>query len=442
VPAPSPVPYSAGVGEVTGSPVPGYSQFPLDSVTGAPTPVSSFFVFTTEKNPFDPETPLVPLYRLSFAEPSSATCDRRSHVYTTDDDGGIGSLQYYTSPTSGFDLCPGAGNPGNQVFRLDAIEGYVLPACPEGSEFTCDDPFDPLEPQCLYRFRKGVAGKQWALVLERERNLPPYVGYNVAEGEDCIGYVFTHDDTDGDDLIDGAELTLGTDPFSSRSDADDLRDGKEVLVDELLCDVLRFDLFDGGPVDRWDSLVESGAGALSLQPATIGGGIWIGENRVAGVAGDQAYLVDATPDREQEYRARFWIDASSLAMSNGEEWMALLARDQALAQNAFYLTIRRQASKLFVRGYARDDQGSLLVTTDVPLGDAVALIAVEWWATGARDAPFGGLRLRTSARPAAPILRLDNSQLRVDNAALGMRLGVDPGTSGDVRFEEFLSCRN
>lgn len=278
------------------------------------------------------------------------------------------------------------------------------------------------------------------------------MGYTHVEGPtSCIGYVFPNLDGDGDGLIDGAELLAGTDPFNRHSDDDALRDGKEVNYAELpgdplvplACDPLRLDAFDGGPVDRWNQLIEAGSGELSLQPATLGGGIWVGENLVAtlAAAGDLAYLLDTTPERESSYRARFWIDTSDLTMANGESVAVLLTRDQVAAVNPFYLQVRRLSGELFVRGVARDATGTLF-TENVPLGDGPALIAVEWWSEGARSAPYGGLRIRTSARPAAPILRLANSAFRVDNAAFGVRFGVASGTSGDVRFEDFKSCRN
>ncbi len=198
------IPY---VSASVGSPIAGYPAFPLDSdLQPGPTPVSAFWLFGTDLNPFESEK-LVPLYRLSFVE----DCDPRDHAYTTVQAG----IDYFTSG----DWCP--DQPGDQVFRFDGIEGYIFPDCPAG--FTCADPWDPTQPQCVYRCSSQVDYGH-ALVLQRELGSAPYETYSCAS---CIGYVFPNDDSDGDGLIDGFELVLGTDPTSVHSDCDAVTDGEE-----------------------------------------------------------------------------------------------------------------------------------------------------------------------------------------------------------------------
>lgn len=204
-----------------GSTVAGYSEFPLEPQIPSPVPVSSFWIFGSDLNPFDPGTPLVPLYRLSFTE----ACDPRDHIYTTEQAGIDCFTGQSSDPGCPTDWCP--SQVGDQVFRLDGIEGYIFSQCPPG--FTCNNPQDPGQPQCIHR-RSSQVDFGHALVLERELGLPPYQTYTGTIGNSCIGYVFPNDDTDGDGLIDGFELALGTDPAAADSDCDGVADGTEYPI--------------------------------------------------------------------------------------------------------------------------------------------------------------------------------------------------------------------
>ncbi len=201
-----------------GAPVAGVAAFPVEPSLPSPVPTSSFWVFTSDVNPFDSVAPLVPLYRLSFAD----DCSSRDHVYATSK----ADVDLFTGADGRLpDQCP--EQPGDQGYRLDAIEGYVFSHCPPG--FTCDDPQDPGQPQCIHRRSRAGEGGH-ALVMERELGQPPYESYTGVVGGSCIGYVFPNSDSDGDQLIDGFELLLGTLPGGTDSDCDGAVDGSEVPI--------------------------------------------------------------------------------------------------------------------------------------------------------------------------------------------------------------------
>ncbi len=197
---PALVPYSP-----VGPPVPGYPQFPFISCTVSPCtifPAASVYIFTTEAPPFAGAPPLVPLYRMSYKDPTPGSL-HRDVTYTTD--------------TAGILAFKGVG------YDLDGIEGYIYAPCTP-------------EPGCippgavrLHR-RYNPQRDDFAIFPESELTQMLNQGYTSTGGaSEIIGYVYPNIDSDGDGLIDGFELLIGTNPLVADSDCDGLTDGQELL---------------------------------------------------------------------------------------------------------------------------------------------------------------------------------------------------------------------
>lgn len=187
--------------------VPGYSYFPDSGCNVSPClpePRASVYVFTTDRSPNG--SPLAPLYRMTFegtfpGGPSNPA--NRDTAFTTDQ-AGITSFK-------------------NAGYKLDGIEGYIYQRCAP-------------EPQCipagavrLYRLY-NAARDDFALFPEPELGAMLAAGYASSPGlNDWIGYAYPNADGDGNQVINGFEGLIGTDPALGDSDCDGLADGAEIL---------------------------------------------------------------------------------------------------------------------------------------------------------------------------------------------------------------------
>lgn len=154
--------------EPEGMTIAGYPQFPSweGSKELGPAPRAQVWVFSSQRNPFNPSVELLPIYRLSYAcfssppvwRPACASNPRHiDHAYTT-------SLYQALN-----ELINGQG------YVVDGIEGYLVP---------------PTEPQPagavpLYRvFRNG----DWAFIPSTEALIMTLQGYTVHYGN--MGWAF------------------------------------------------------------------------------------------------------------------------------------------------------------------------------------------------------------------------------------------------------------
>jgi hypothetical protein len=246
--------------ETVGQAVPGYPTFDpgctISPCEGA-IPRASAYIFTTDAPPFPGAPELVPLYRLRYdpnllhrcEEPPPEHIANRDFSYTTTPEGVVYFKENVTDPTTG------------QGYELDGIEGYVYPTC------------EP-EPECipegavrLYRLYNETLD-DYVIFPQSELETWQAAGYGSQSGlADWIGYVYPNVDIDGDDLIDGFELLLGTDPANADTDCDGVDDGTEVHTydmadpdpalhgygDPLDGPCLFSDGFESGATSRWST---------------------------------------------------------------------------------------------------------------------------------------------------------------------------------------------
>lgn len=168
-------------------------------------PRADVYIFTTDRSPNGHL--LVPLYRLSFNEAYGGNPDDRDHNYTTE--------------AAGIEAFRGVG------YRLDGVEGYIYERC------------EP-EPSCipsgavrLYRLYNATID-DWAIFPESKLAAFQAAGYTSQTCcNDWIGYVYENVDGDLDNLIDGFESLIGTDPTNLDSDCDGVADGIELPLASL-----------------------------------------------------------------------------------------------------------------------------------------------------------------------------------------------------------------
>ncbi len=176
-------------------------------------PRASFYVFTTNNNPFvDGLKNMVPLRRMD----KTIQVSNRNDTYAVSD---IEIKQFY-----------------DDGYNYAGIEGYIHPTC-------------PLEPGCipagmhiLYRVVDDINFNHTLV------NLP--INNPAPSNSTKLGYVFPNVDSDSDGLIDGQERILGTLINNPDSDGDDLTDGFEYppagvpFSDPLISDIIFEDDFE------------------------------------------------------------------------------------------------------------------------------------------------------------------------------------------------------
>ncbi len=391
-------------------------------------PKASLHVLSTENNPIPGGQPLVPLYRLSRFASGGNNRDHRYDVLTTEvvADHGAG---YY----------------------LDGIEGYLYPSC--GTDTTCDDvSCQPAGTVAVLR-RYNAPLDDTAIFPANELGTMSASGYTqVLHGRSCLGWAYPNADADSDGVIDGFERLVGPDPAVADSDCDGNTDGAEMLgfprqdpVANPLCsrDKLFADWFDSGDVSAWTTSVLGGAGSLTTLSNPGGGsyGPWSLAVSVQGGAADVAYVRHDLVESQQRYRARFQLNpaptGANLTMATGDEFNVLVVRSSTDAK--VRVALRRVASGYRIVARVVDNGGVLRATPQVPVSLASS-IEIEWRAAQA-PAANGYLLLYVDGVLAGHVAAVNNSGQAIASALFGIVGGVDPGTSGTLLVDGFVSRR-
>lgn len=242
-----------------GPPVAGYSLPGACTVSPCPAnpAAASFYVFTSERQPFAGAAALKPLYRLRYDPNHAALCRNQTRPPLQDRRFAYASssaeINYFKNVTvDSF----GTG------YDVDGLLGWIHPWCEPN--LTCRPP----GTTALYRLYHP--GKDdWALVAEPDRPAYENAGYHTGSQIFAgAGFVYLNADADQDLLIDGWELLLGTRPAVADSDCDGLSDGFEVrgylstgppeshgYRDPLdgPCFPYFWDNFESGNTGRWSS---------------------------------------------------------------------------------------------------------------------------------------------------------------------------------------------
>jgi hypothetical protein len=185
-------------------PVPNYASFPHDPAEGSlAAPRASVYVMTTEYKPRSEWPALLPLYLMDKDVPGTRDIDDFMLVTTT------AEIEY-------------AHNHG---YNLRGIQGYIYSTCVP-------------EPGCVppgtQRFYRAcnTSASDCATFLESESAAFASAGYTttfppIGGTKTLLGYAYPFADQDGDSLVDGLELVVGTSPTRSDSDGDGLSDSWE-----------------------------------------------------------------------------------------------------------------------------------------------------------------------------------------------------------------------
>jgi hypothetical protein len=154
----------------------------------------------------------------------------------------------------------------------------------------------------------------------------------------------------------------------------------------------------------------------------------------------RAYVQDNSPSAEQLYRARFYVDLSSLSPGSLDTFDHFTAFAGSGAVQ-FDLRLEDSGANIALVASARDGVSVSSVTADSSLPSTYFAIEFEWKAsdTGLSN---GHLDVWVDGTPVTGLSGLDNETGQIDFVRWGAVDGVDSTTSGTMNLDEFVSQRS
>lgn len=155
------------------------------------------------------------------------------------------------------------------------------------------------------------------------------------------------------------------------------------------------------------------------------------------------------PSAETTYRARFSVNLRGLAMGEGEEFDLFAAYDGAdptpptTTGNALLrIVVRRSGGQNVLTAFARQDNGTEAeIPAAVSLATGWRVVELDWAKATAAGANNGRLGLWVDGTARNGLTGLDNDASGLNYARWGTVNGVDPGTSGTLKLDDFASQR-
>jgi hypothetical protein len=198
------------------------------------------------------------------------------------------------------------------------------------------------------------------------------------------------------------------------------------------------------------------AGTLTVRPGvpSVGGlarytGSHGLEINVAAPDRSAAFVQTNHPSAEATYRVRFTVNLRGLAMGEGEELDLFAAYDgadptpPATSGNALLrVVVRRSGGVNVLSAFARRDNGTEAeIPAAVPLANGWRVVELDWAKATAAGLNNGRLGLWVDGTPRTGLTGLDNDASSLNYARWGTVNGVDAGTSGTIKLDDFASQR-
>lgn len=202
--------------------------------------------------------------------------------------------------------------------------------------------------------------------------------------------------------------------------------------------------------------VTAWAGTLTVRPGvpSVGGlarytGSHGLEVNVAAPDRSAAFVQTNHPSADGTYRVRFYVNLRGLTMGEGDELDLFVAYSGAdptpptTTGNALLrVVIRQSGGQKLLSAYARlDNGGEQQIPAAIPLVNGWRVVELDWAKATASGANNGRLGLWVDGVARNGLSGLDNDLATINYARWGTVSGVDPGTSGTLRLDDFASQR-
>ncbi|MDH5606058.1 MAG: hypothetical protein OEY93_04155, partial [Anaerolineae bacterium] len=151
------------------------------------------------------------------------------------------------------------------------------------------------------------------------------------------------------------------------------------------------------------------------------------------------FLEDFSPENENRYHARFYIDVSGLQMPNGSNLNIFEGRSGQ--KKVFSLQLRHYNKKFWVRGLISSNTGKIFQTgwTVVPNGPTA--IEIDWNSTRSQFKQDGFIKLWVNGELRQKKTGVANSTLSLDEVLLGITSPIEAAynISGSFYLDDFIS---
>jgi hypothetical protein len=199
------------------------------------------------------------------------------------------------------------------------------------------------------------------------------------------------------------------------------------------------------------------AGTLTVRPGVPSNG---GSARYSGTQGLEvnvaspdrtpAFVQSSHPSSESTYRVRFYVNLRDLTMSGGDELDLFDAYDGAdpvpptiTGNAALRLVVRQVSGTLRLSAFVRQNNGGELeIPTPITLAPGWRAIEINWAKSTAPGANNGRLDLWVDGVAQTGLTGVNNDTEVINYARLGAVNGIDAGTSGILKLDDFASQRS
>ncbi|MEK6220803.1 MAG: hypothetical protein N2D54_00970, partial [Chloroflexota bacterium] len=212
----------------------------------------------------------------------------------------------------------------------------------------------------------------------------------------------------------------------------------------VFCDPIFTDGFESGDVSAWSSSV--GESLLSQAEFEIQTACKLCVNKAASLIDQKGmkvrvvnkamhYVQDTSPAAESRYHARFYIDINGLTMGKNHQFELFQGRKGT--KKVFYLTVKKNNGKYWIRGSVRQDDGTYKNTTWTVVPKTTKAVEIDWKA----GAGNGFLLLYVNDVLKVKRLNLDNDALNVKAVRLGItkKIKAAHNVSGAFFLDQFAS---
>ena len=152
------------------------------------------------------------------------------------------------------------------------------------------------------------------------------------------------------------------------------------------------------------------------------------------------YVTDDTPAAEPRYRARFYFDPNSIAMSSGNVHYIFYGYS-GTSTVVLRIEHRFQSPNRQLRAALVNNASTWTTSSWFTISDSPHFIEIDWAAATAAGAHNGYLTMWIDGTQRANLTGVANNTRRIDRVQLGAVAGIDTGTRGTYYFDAIESRR-
>lgn len=171
-------------------------------------------------------------------------------------------------------------------------------------------------------------------------------------------------------------------------------------------------------------------------PSALKGGYGL---RVNVLDQEPHFLLDANPDKEARYRARFNVKMGNFNLGVLDKFTLFEGRKKQ--KTAFLLQIRKKGTKFQIRALIKTDGGRMLRTKWTGLPKSSTVVEVAWKRAKSKTKHNGYVKLYVNDALRERRLRVNNDTFKITTVRLGVakKLGASVSASGAFLLDAFVS---